>query len=309
MGAGAPERVATVRFLPALAACLACSAIFLLLSVGQTAGSALVQEHLIAGSSRRLAWEWIFRLLPHARYVAEAAGAWLCLKVILRIPWDSALLVAIVIVLVNSPVGALQQMLFQGTEVPGGESMVPELLGRHVVATCPNCRYAYPLPPPKSRAVPGKTVCPNCGSSFDEPTKPIHRPDVVVLDCLGRPNRWDAVLFQQAVKGPAGTSSQVTIAAHVIGLPGETVELVGGDVFINQGSAQVKPPEAARGMWLAVHDTSCVARAAMAGQRGWEPARADAPWKSHARPIGPSRRQAPERNAHLRRPHQRRAGL
>lgn len=89
-----------------------------------------------------------------------------------------------------------------------------------------------PLPPVR---------CPSCG--FIEqyrPTDPdrelVYNGDrILVLKCLYQfqpPRRWDVVVF----KNP--TNPTQNYIKRLIGLPGETIEIVDGDIFVNGQIAQ-----------------------------------------------------------------------
>ena len=72
--------------------------------------------------------------------------------------------------------------------------MAPELLGRHLDLVCKNCRCPYPF----TLRSPRTAVCPNCGYSFPAPLGPTRPGDgMMLLDRVGRPQRWDLVRFRQ----------------------------------------------------------------------------------------------------------------
>lgn len=114
--------------------------------------------------------------------------------------------------------------------VPTG-SMAPTLLGNHEEVACPNCRTRFTIGlDDEGRA--GRPVCPNCGQDRFE--------DVPAVACGGdrvlvqkflfdfrRPRRWEVAVFHFP-----GEPSQPYVK-RVVGLPGEAVQVVGGDVLID----------------------------------------------------------------------------
>jgi hypothetical protein len=65
---------------------------------------------------------------------------------------------------------------------------------------------------------------------------------------------------------------------RVVGMPGETLEIVGGDIFIN-GHRLWKEPFTAQDMWLLVHDSARVAKRTVPGSPHWRPAGKSSAWK------------------------------
>jgi signal peptidase I len=80
------------------------------------------------------------------------------------------------------------------------------------------------------------------------------------------PRRWDVVVF----KYPPDPSNN--FIKRLIGLPGETVEIVDGDIFIN-GRIARKPEYAQRALWMPVyhHDYLPARQAAAEYQPRWVP--------------------------------------
>ncbi len=143
--------------------------------------------------------------------------------------------------------------------IPTG-SMADTLMGAHYQLRCLQCGYRYNLgyleqqdllmrspfrPEPQSR-------CPSCGyrNPLDESTPVSSGDRILVLKCIYQfqdPKRWDVVVF----KNP--TKPEENYIKRLVGLPGEKVEIIDGDVYIN-GQIVRKPPEVQKELWMPVHD-------------------------------------------------------
>lgn len=135
--------------------------------------------------------------------------------------------------------------------VPTG-SMAPTLLGWHRELVCPNCQYPFDVGiDEEGRA--GSPVCPNCGEANFDP--------VPALECGGDrvlvqkflyefrpPKRWEVAVFHYP-----GDPVQAYVK-RVIGLPGESIRIVDGDVYAD-GQIVRKTLEDQRAMRIAVHDS------------------------------------------------------
>lgn len=148
--------------------------------------------------------------------------------------------------------------------IPTG-SMAETLAGAHAIHACPNCGYEYQIGM-------GETIplieCPNCG--FFESTGATMRegigfgtPEVdlkarggdriVVLSwpfefggALG-PKAWDVVVF----KNPNRLDQNYI--KRLIGLPGQKIEIVDGDVYVNDEVAR-KTDRAQQSLWFPYYD-------------------------------------------------------
>lgn len=134
--------------------------------------------------------------------------------------------------------------------VPTG-SMAPTLLGHHRELTCPNCKFPFDVGVDDD-GPPARAVCPNCGLQDleSQPSVPCNGDRVLVQKFLYEfrpPERWEAAVFHY----PADPSQ--AYVKRVVGLPGESVRILGGDVWIN-GAIARKRIEDVRAMRILVHD-------------------------------------------------------
>jgi signal peptidase I len=195
--------------------------------------------------------------------------------------------------------------------IPTG-SMADTLYGEHAIHTCPNCDTEYAIgwqrPINWSWPVPyhPKVIqCPNCrfrqfydfGKPQDlarqglqgteilsEPLRPqsgdrifvdgwAFDPPFASVAGLG-PSRWDVVVFK------VPTDGQTNYIKRLIGLPNEKIELINGDVFIND-QITGKTPNAQRSLWFPYYNHDFLPRgpARLAGYfPRWVPLAAESPW-------------------------------
>ncbi len=168
--------------------------------------------------------------------------------------------------------------------IPTG-SMAETLYGEHAVHTCPNCgmEYAVGWQEPANWMSPAAyhpraVQCPNCrfqqfydfgkpleltrqglerAEILSEPLRPSSGDRIFVhgwlfdrpfagLAGLG-PARWDVVVFR------VPTDGQTNYIKRLVGLPGEKIELIHGDLFVNDRITP-KTPEARRSLWFPYYD-------------------------------------------------------
>ena len=129
--------------------------------------------------------------------------------------------------------------------IPTG-SMAPTLMGRHKEVVCPQCGYLYAINasdevegesdlPAKDRRVFSGT-CVNCRYQARVLDTPSFKGDRILvmkfpydmpfLPASGGPDRWDVVVFRYP------EDPETSYIKRLVGLPGETVRIWYGDIFI-----------------------------------------------------------------------------
>ncbi len=164
--------------------------------------------------------------------------------------------------------------LIEAFIIPTG-SMARSLNGAHGTHVCDNCGWESDFGPSNSargeatRFVwPRFITCPNCQTQTDEPEqacpppKPgdrvlVHKWPFDIGGWLG-PKRWDVIVFRDP------TDPKVNYIKRLVGLPGETVEIINGDLFIrrrDQDRAAIAPktPAAQSSLWFLVYDHNYLA--------------------------------------------------
>ncbi|MCA9242881.1 MAG: signal peptidase I [Phycisphaerales bacterium] len=163
--------------------------------------------------------------------------------------------------------------------IPTG-SMAPSLVGVHGSQLCPFCGWQYDYGPIGATGpLPDATRCPNCRLRY--PTRPQEQKagDRILVhkwlyDLPGMaPRRWDVIVFRDP------TDPQQNFIKRLVGLPGEQIEIIDGDVFVRRpGEADVsicrKTATAQSALWFPVFDQ---------GYLSSEPNdRTESPWKCDA---------------------------
>jgi signal peptidase I len=166
----------------------------------------------------------------------------------------------------------LRAFMVEAFVIPTG-SMAPRLMGEHWQLVCPACGYDYaygvPHPAPGAsginhavRQTPTGAICPNCGDLFPSTLRrdyPRSGDRVLVMKYLYRftePEPWDVVVFRNP------QNNRENYIKRLIGLPGETIEIVHGDIFVRSNSPDApprwrvrrKPISAQEAMWQVVFD-------------------------------------------------------
>ena len=121
-------------------------------------------------------------------------------------------------------------------------SMAPCLLGYHKRVVCPTCGITFPFgtaydtdeDPDTDITIAGRSraVCPNCGQSGIEVSDvPRNHGDQLLVNkqayLYQLPKRWDIIVFRNP-----GRPTEAYVK-RLVGLPGERIQIVGGDIVIN----------------------------------------------------------------------------
>jgi signal peptidase I len=124
--------------------------------------------------------------------------------------------------------------LAMGLIVPvavSGSSMAPTLVGPHQDYRCDACRSEFPVGIDQL-PLDGMALCPKCGRRAAAAMNSRGRlGDRLIVDrtayTFRAPRRWEVVVFRSP------ESAGELVVKRVVGLPGETVSLVDGTVWIN----------------------------------------------------------------------------
>jgi signal peptidase I len=114
-----------------------------------------------------------------------------------------------------------------------GGSMAPAMLGPHRVLSCPACGFSFAVELdaglPSTPAERGSAPCPNCGFAVSDPASCQQPGQRLFVDratpALRQPRRWEPIVFRSPIDGHLAVK-------RVVGLPGETVRIVGGQLQI-----------------------------------------------------------------------------
>lgn len=121
--------------------------------------------------------------------------------------------------------------------------MAPTIRGRHFVGTCPDCggeaivsvdeNWETGRPEPSDRA-----ICSKCFRSgvCAEVNPELQIGDRLMVRSRAQPRRWDIVVFQFP------EDRRQIYAQRLIGLPGETIEIKSGEIWID-GAKHDPPPD------------------------------------------------------------------
>lgn len=149
--------------------------------------------------------------------------------------------------------------VMEAFRIPTG-SMAETLKGDHWRLVCDQCSYKYDynhsaefgLTHKNRPILPGPSRCPSCGYYSNEYTKqPVaHGDRILVLKSIYQfqePKRWDVIVF----KNP--TNPRENYIKRLIAKPGEKLEIIDGDIYINDQIAR-KPDKVQDELWMIVYD-------------------------------------------------------
>ena len=183
---------------------------------------------------------------------------------------DSLICLAVAVVLFRT-------FLVEGYMISTG-SMAPALLGYHKRVVCPKCahEFAYGVAydsdsgrvvdgsQPGETPAPDVVSCPNCGQrAIDIARVPPNQGDQLLVHkdvyAFQSPQRWEVVVFRNPYE-----LTQAYVK-RVVGLPGETVRIDGGEIYVN-GELARKGLDDQRAMRVLVYDHDHEPR----NDGGWE---------------------------------------
>ena len=153
------------------------------------------------------------------------------------------LLVAFILALV------FQGFAIQAFQIPTG-SMAETLRGAHYQMRCLRCGYLFDSGSESIGYDLDRPQCPSC--NYVQPPHALgevkNGDRIFVLKCIYQfsdPQRWDVVVF----KNP--TFPAENYIKRLVALPGETVQLIHGDLYIN-GKIERKPVNVQKELWMPI---------------------------------------------------------
>lgn len=184
-----------------------------------------------------------FPVLSIGTLVIGFVFAALIVKLGMRASWKQSLIVLALLICVSgavvSPVLTAAPLFYRGYKIPTN-GMAPSIRGEHYRGKCPQCaremvfgvdRNFYGSTAPREIG-----ICSGCfqiGPSNVKTNGPFSGDRVAVRKGI-IPKRWDCLVF----RFPG--NPRETYVMRLIGLPGESIEIVNGRVLIN--GEQIKPP-------------------------------------------------------------------
>ena len=150
-------------------------------------------------------------------------------------------------------VSLLKGFLVEGFLISTG-SMAPHLLGYHKHIVCPECGFSFArgtdIDDPSNQ--PRVATCINCGQTeIDVAEVPRNEGDQLLVHKLpwvfSEIRRWEPMVFRRPDR------ATTAFVKRVVGLPGETVQLVGGNIHAN-GRICRKTLAQQRGLAVPVYD-------------------------------------------------------
>ena len=197
-----------------------------------------------------------------------------------------AVVVAVILALI------IRHFAMEAFVIPTG-SMAPTLYGDHFELGCPSCGYEFAVSKHEGEfARDADTLveadCPLCGEGFTRELTPgdVHGGHKILVNKFSYdarpPERFEIAVFKYP------EAPWKNYIKRLVGLPGETLEIRNGDLFVD-GSVARKPDHVLDSIWIPVHDSSLVPSDR---RRFWEPREGAAAWAQleggglEARPPG-----------------------
>lgn len=137
--------------------------------------------------------------------------------------------------------------------------MFPSIKGEHFDLECPYCRYGFPI---DANRIPSyrRAVCPNCGhDEVDFSTQdPANADRLILSKQTSGFRRWNIVAFRTEGLNIGRHRKQKYAVKRIVGLPGESISIAGGNVLVN-GIVAVKPPDVQNQMLIHEFDSGFAA--------------------------------------------------
>ncbi len=153
--------------------------------------------------------------------------------------------------------------------------MAETLYGRHRRMDCRDCGFRFAWQAARGGAR-SRITCPNCGCEQTPPDAESEIPGDHVLvarsmPALRAPKRWEPVVVRRP-----GRESELVVK-RLVGLPGETVELRHGDLYID-GRLERKTLRQQRATAVLVHDAHWMPSSLPEEERPWQEAHGRRRW-------------------------------
>ncbi len=139
----------------------------------------------------------------------------------------------------------IRPYLFEAFKIPTN-AMAPTIIGQHWEAPCPRCGSPAFSGPEPNRGMPFQNpvlmICSRELRSCEiaNPPREEHPGDRLVVNKLLCPKRWDIIVFRWP------ENAEINYCFRLIGLPGETVVIRNGSVWIN--GEKKTPPDCCKGI-------------------------------------------------------------